>query len=562
MFIKNNYRLRPGIISGLFLLIYKRKLNKIMSTNQVKVGWRAFSSPVSGTDTDAQAFITAASITDSTQQSAINTLVTQLKTYGIWTKMKAVYPFVGGNATSHKFNLKDPRDLDAAYRLVFNGGWTHTSTGALPNGTTGYADTKLIPNTDIQSVNNMHYSVYFRNNFTNTNAAFGIYEYTLSTMYCLPKYTNGNFIATLGDEGVSNSFTNTSTSGNYIISRTSSTSLKSYKSGVLSNTNVTNNGSNRYPNYSFSLGAIRNDISAWGHYFDGQHAFASIGDGLTDTEAANFYTAVQTYQTTLGRQVGVPIVADTDAQAFLNAAVITDSTQASAVNTLVTDLKSANIWTKMKALYPFVGGTATSHKFNLKDPRDLDAAYRLVFNGGITHSSSGVIFGGTNGYANTKLTPSTSLALGSAHMSFYSRTNTTVNCIDFGAEKTSNSSFYGIIKNSSNNAYIRINRAGSPEATTPMSNSNVFFIANRASAFSGEILYVNSTKPTLTNVGSANGIVTIPLFIGCLNDNGNPAYYTNRDCAFSSIGDGLTDTEAANFYTAVQKYQTSLGRQV
>jgi hypothetical protein len=28
-----------------------------------------------------------------------------------------------------------------------------------------------------------------------------------------------------------------------------------------------------------------------------------LGDGLTDTEAANFYTAVQTYQTTLGRNV-------------------------------------------------------------------------------------------------------------------------------------------------------------------------------------------------------------------------------------------------------------------
>ena len=95
-----------------------------------------------------------------------------------------------------------------------------------------------------------------------------------------------------------------------------------------------------------------------------------------------------------------------------------------------------------------------------------------------------------------------------------------------------------------------------------MSNSNVFFIANRASAFSGESLYVNSTKPTLTNAGNSNGIVNIPLFIGCLNDNGNPAYYTNRESAFASIGDGLSDAEATAFYTAVQKYQTSLGRQV
>ena len=96
-----------------------------------------------GFDADAQAFITAAAITDVTQQNAINTLVVDLKGYNIWTKMKALYPFVGGTASTHKFNLKNPLDTDAAFRLTFSGGWTHSSTGALPNGTNAYADTKF-----------------------------------------------------------------------------------------------------------------------------------------------------------------------------------------------------------------------------------------------------------------------------------------------------------------------------------------------------------------------------------------------------------------------------------
>ena len=69
-----------------------------------------------GIDTDAQAFITATGITDNTQKNSINQLVLDLKSYGVWSKIKAIYPFVGGTATTHKFNLKDPRDLDAAYR--------------------------------------------------------------------------------------------------------------------------------------------------------------------------------------------------------------------------------------------------------------------------------------------------------------------------------------------------------------------------------------------------------------------------------------------------------------
>lgn len=119
---------------------------------------------------------------------------------------------------------------------------------------------------------------------------------------------------------------------------------------------------------------------------------------------------------------GIPL--DPDAQAFLTAAGISDATIINAINTLCLDLKSNNLWTKMKAIYPFVGGTASTHKWNLKDPRDLDAAYRLVFNGGVTHNSNGTTFNGTNGYANTYLSPSGALTANSNHLSLYSRTST------------------------------------------------------------------------------------------------------------------------------------------
>ncbi len=37
-----------------------------------------------------------------------------------------------------------------------------------------------------------------------------------------------------------------------------------------------------------------------------------------------------------------------------------------AINELVKDLKSNNLWDKMEAIYPFVGGTVSSRRFNLK----------------------------------------------------------------------------------------------------------------------------------------------------------------------------------------------------
>ena len=61
---------------------------------------------------------------------------------------------------------------------------------------------------------------------------------------------------------------------------------------------------------------------------------------------------------------------DADVIAFIKATGITDGTEFSAINYLVLDLKNKGLWTKINTLYPFVGGTATTHKYNLKDPRD------------------------------------------------------------------------------------------------------------------------------------------------------------------------------------------------
>ena len=41
-----------------------------------------------------------------------------------------------------------------------------------------------------------------------------------------------------------------------------------------------------------------------------------------------------------------------------------------------------------------------------------------------------------------------------------------------------------------------------------------------------------------------------------MNSLGTPATYTTKQCAFSSIGDGLTDAESANFYNRVQTLMT------
>ena len=95
----------------------------------------------------ADAFIKAAGITDSTQQTAIKTLVNDLNGYGLWSKMKAIYPMVGGTATSHSYNLKDT----TKFQITWNGGLTHDSNGVTGNGTNGYGNLNLNPRTHLST---------------------------------------------------------------------------------------------------------------------------------------------------------------------------------------------------------------------------------------------------------------------------------------------------------------------------------------------------------------------------------------------------------------------------
>ncbi len=223
----------------------------------------------------------------------------------------------------------------------------------------------------------------------------------------------------------------------------------------------------------------------------------------------------------------------------------------------------ANIWTKMKAIYPMVGGTATTHKFNLKNPLDTNAAFRLQFFGGGTHSANGYQPNGVDAYADTFLIPSTTLSLTNTHACFYSRTNNTSNIyMDLGTNDNSSSTFRSIYISPfiSNLFYGVANSA----TTTSVANTNTtgFYLVNRTSSTTQSI----QKNSTITSASSnSQGLSVNSINIGRWNNPGPPLgsqYYSPRECAFASIGDGLSNAEGLSFYNAIQTFQTTLGRQV
>ncbi len=75
------------------------------------------SGPSYGTLTTA--WIAATGETDTTILSALNTLESDLTTYGLTSKMKALYPMVGGTSTKHSYNFMNT----SQYQLRHSLGW-------------------------------------------------------------------------------------------------------------------------------------------------------------------------------------------------------------------------------------------------------------------------------------------------------------------------------------------------------------------------------------------------------------------------------------------------------
>jgi len=248
---------------------------------------------------------------------------------------------------------------------------------------------------------------------------------------------------------------------------------------------------------------------------------------------------------------------DADANAFLTATGITDATITSAICTLVTTMKTDGTWAKCNAIYPMVGGTATTHKFNLKNPLNTNAAFRLSFVGGWTHSSNGALPNGTNTYANTFFNPSANASQNSHHISYYSRTNSNLTEVEIGGANATQGSVLEI--RTSNITYFRIN-SSTTYITAADADSRAFYMANRTAqnVING---WKNLTK-IATGATASSTLVNLNYFLGALNNNGATSFYSRKECAFATIGSGLTDAEAAALYNSIQAFQTTLSRQV
>jgi len=441
-----------------------------------------------GIDPSAQAFITATGITGVTQQTAINNLVTGLKTDGLWSKMKAVYPFVTDN-----------RNLWSYTNDVTAGNWVRSGFTATANATTAPDGTTTADTLTENTSGGNHY-------IANQGGAIALSNGNCTMSIYVKKIVRDWFAISLFDGTTTrNAWFNINTGV-----------VGTVQSGATASISDAGNGWYRC---SITMPMSASNVNFTAYY--GANADNSIvytGNGL-----ASYY--VWGAQLEIGSLSTYQPIATTQ-QAYI----------------------------------------AAQFKYNLVNPVDSDAAFRLVFNGGWTHSSNGATPNGTNGYADTKLNTLSNLTPSNNHVSIYSRTNLNGTIVplslnvDMGITNNATYSFNQIATRLNGNFTYE---NGSQVPSAAVADSLGFYVGSSISSTSGKA-YKNGTLLATNTTTQARTMFNNNIYIAATNNvtTGTAFYYSSRQYAFSTIGDGLTDTEAANLYSRVQQFQVSLSRNV
>ena len=254
-------------------------------------------------DSDAAAFIAAASLSDSNQKAAISILVESLKasnvdsTGTLWSKCYALYPFVGGNATAHS------KELKGTYNITNSGtNWatdiTHDANGITGNGTSGYGLTSFDFDA-VSALNSASIYVYCK---TQTPTDGGFFVGAVNT-------ANGSRAALLrsGASVVINGVNANTTTGSLTadsdfrkhlaVARSDASNQNLYVNASVSGLTI---GSLTACNRDFTFLARNNGGTAT-TFSNANLAFGMFGQHLTATEWTAFRTIIDTFQTALGR---------------------------------------------------------------------------------------------------------------------------------------------------------------------------------------------------------------------------------------------------------------------
>lgn len=244
-------------------------------------------------DLSALLYINTANIYDVEKKRKISNLVKTLKDNGLWTKTAILYLLNTGSEFSAKFNVKDPRDLNAAFRGTFSGGWTFDAIGAKANGVDTYINTYFNPTTSPTSNGLMSCGIYSELNIDEQKTSVGSNtNFSAQILNISPRSFNQHTVY-----GNATSPANKPLTNSKVWSFVSRETSASFYGKINAQTIVTTTAGIQAPNLNVYIGARNISWGAPDNFSANKFSVFWCGNvGLTDAESTILYNAIIAYR--------------------------------------------------------------------------------------------------------------------------------------------------------------------------------------------------------------------------------------------------------------------------
>lgn len=225
------------------------------------------------------------------QVSALATLISSLKSAGIWDKFYAIYPIIGGTSGWHSLNLKSATN----YRMVANGTIINNSNGTQGNGVNGYWDTGFAAASPTKSIMaDGHVAAWPRTDVPEDSWDFGLSDAGSALLELQVDDGTSNSAAAWADNATQDLPPGTVLC---VLNQLGVQDVELYANSVLL--------------YTFPKGAVDTSVNTLHFMSDGggthlstrQYMFFSYGKYLDSTNITDYGAAVTAFQTALGRAV-------------------------------------------------------------------------------------------------------------------------------------------------------------------------------------------------------------------------------------------------------------------
>lgn len=231
------------------------------------------------------------------RQTLVGTLIQGLKATGVWAVLDRLWVLAAADEIAARTDIKARVLAVKTGTPAFTTDRGYTGTDSLTSGNYLQSDINPFTFSGQYTLNSAHLSIWLTTNLAAVNSGGNMgMAGAVDNATLFVTFTDNNVYARINEGATGVSVTSPQRTSHWISNRTGATASQIYRNGI--NLNNINSNSTALPNGTITILGANIVGNVGGN--PNTHAMASIGGGLTASQAASFYQYLRDYMNAIG----------------------------------------------------------------------------------------------------------------------------------------------------------------------------------------------------------------------------------------------------------------------